>query len=497
MARHAEHIGFPLVGLLRGAGLPLRTQLYARLRDCILQGAPAPGSRVPSSRCLAEHLHIARNTAQAALEQLCAEGYTETRHGGGTYVSPQVQWEQVLSAQGPSLHRRRQAPLVDDSLAVDRSLGAGLPLAPGAPLVPERLRTLWARLLALQCRRGEAGFGYGDPRGLGELRTAIARHLVATRAVRCEADQILLFSSSQQAFDLLLRFVQAAPGVAMEDPGHQGFRLAVQASGRPCFPVGLDAGGIEPARIPQGVGMVFVTPSCQYPTGQVMPLERRMQLLAWAGRTGNYLVEYDYLGALRYFQHPQPSLQGLDREESVLYVGTCSEALFPAVRTTYLVVPRHLLDRLGSAREAVGGFTPLLEQAALAELFAAGHLDSHLRRVRKDYDVRREILHRELEARLGEQLDLQEGDASLHAILWLPRGQSDREIAHLARQRGLGVVPLSALTAGAVGRPGLLVGHTAASKLVLAHAAGLLGEIVSRQGPSRNGQGQASTLPMR
>ena len=298
--------------------------------------------------------------------------------------------------------------------------------------------------------------------------------------MRCTADQILLFSSSQQAFDLVVRFVQqAAPGIAMEDPGHQGFRMAVRASGRPCFPVGLDAGGIEVARIPQAAGMAFVTPSCQYPTGQVMPLERRLQLLAWAGRNAAYLVEYDYLGALRYFQHPQPSLQGLDREESVLYIGTCSEALFPAVRTAYLVVPPHLLERLGSAREAVGGFAPLIEQAALAELFTAGHVDSHLRRVRKEYEARREILHRVLEARLGAALDLQEGDASLHAILWLARGRSDREIAGLARRQGLGVVPLSALTSGAAGRPGLLVGYTAASKFVLARAAHLLAEIVS------------------
>jgi GntR family transcriptional regulator/MocR family aminotransferase len=347
----------------------------------------------------------------------------------------------------------------------------------GLPALDEFPVALWARLTARRWRRdGAALLGYTDARGYPPLREAIARYAVTARGVRCTPDQVVVVNGAQHGVDLLAR-VLLDPGDAawVEDPGWWPVRAAVRAVGARPVRVPVDAGGLvvaEGERRAPDARLAFVTPSYQAPLGAVLSLERRLALLAWAGRAGAWVLEDDYNGEYRYDAPPLPAVQGLDRAVHgdagrVVYVGSLSKTLAPGLRLGYLIVPPALVEPLRQARGASDLHTAVPEQAVLADFLAEGHFARHVRRTRALYR-RRQACLLALAPRLTHGLlELRPTGAGMQVLGLLPDGVDAAAVARAAAARGVVVTPLAAAAPGAApheatgGRGGLLLGFAA------------------------------------
>lgn len=447
---------------------PLYRQLYYAIRDAILTGRLQPGARLPASRTLARDLGVSRNTVLAAFEQLAVEGYLGGRVGAGSYVSRALPEEALTAravaaptpaspAPGPSARGRRLVGLA-------RSTARARPFAPGLPELAAFPFEEFARLLQRHWRAPPASFLIGaDPMGWRPLREALAAHLGAARAVRCTADQVLIVSGAQQALDLAAR-VLIDPGdrVWVEEPGYAGLEGALLAAGAELVPVPVDAEGLSVEagrRLAPDARMACVAPSHQYPLGITMSLARRLELLEWARTADAFVLEDDYDSEYRYSGRPLAALQGLDADGRVIYVGTMSKIMFPALRLGYMVVPAHLVDAFAAVRRITDTHPPMLAQPALAEFVADGRLAQHIRRMRALYAERQARFLELAREILGSALELRPAEAGMHLVGWLSPGIDDRAVAEAAARRGVEAPPLSAHYRGRPPRPGLLLGY--------------------------------------
>jgi GntR family transcriptional regulator/MocR family aminotransferase len=455
--------------------MTLTNELYDELRQSILRGELQPGSRLPSTRALAEERGVSRNTVLNAYEQLLAEGYVEARVGSGTCVARSLP-EELLTVRSherartgksacPTLSRRGEllASNPGRPLSVPRrprAFESGLPDAAAFPF-----RT-WTRLMARQWRRPSYELlSYGDPAGYRPLREAIAAYVRTARAVRCDAEQVFIVSGSQQALDLTARLLIDPGDVALiENPGYPGARVALSAAGASLVALPVDADGADIARRAgraKNARLVFVTPSHQYPLGVTLSLRRRLALIEWASQRGAWIVEDDYDSEFRYRKKPLPSLQGLDAAGRVIYLGTFSKTLFPSLRLGFVVLPPELVDPFRRARAVVDGHSPVSEQAVLAEFIAGGHFARHIRRMRVLYEERQAVLVDAARRELDGLLDVRPLDGGMHLVGWLPEGADDVLVAERAAERGVYAVPLSRCSVGKAARPGLLLGYAA------------------------------------
>jgi GntR family transcriptional regulator/MocR family aminotransferase len=483
MARTPAAIPMTGVELDRRSPIPLSHQLADRLRTAILAGQLGAGFRLPSTRGLAAELGVSRNTVLLGYDQLVAEGYVEGRVGSGTRVAS-VLPETLLQAPAVAssgeastrlapapigLSRRATAVAAAPSMpgAVGVAPGDWLrPFRPGVPALDVFPAALWARLVARHVRRTMPDLlAYQDPAGYRPLREAIAAYLGVSRGVRCTADQVIVVVGGQSGLDLAAR-VLLDPGDAVwvEDPGYLGVRGALLAAGARLVPVPVDDQGLEvtagEARGPDA-RLAYVTPSRQLPLGMAMSLGRRLALLAWAARTGAWIVEDDYDGEFRYAGRPLPALQGLRSDGRVIYIGTFSKVLFPALRLGYLVVPPDLVAAFVAARRFVDGHPPALEQAALTDFLAEGHFARHLRRMRTLYAARAKALVAEASHELSGLLDIHPPGAGMHLVGWLPPGIDDHVAARQAAAHSVATVPVSRFAIEPLGRGGLLLGFAA------------------------------------
>jgi GntR family transcriptional regulator/MocR family aminotransferase len=351
------------------------------------------------------------------------------------------------------------------------------------PALDEFPHAAWARLVARHAHAlTHAQMAYGDPAGLVPLREAIAEHLRAARAVLCEADHVLIVSGSQAALRLATA-VLLAPGdrVAVEEPGYPGARSALVAAGAEMVSIPVDEEGMSVAslrRRGRRVRAAYVTPSHQYPLGTSMTAVRRLALLDWAFRRGAWVLEDDYDSEYRYVSRPLGALQGMDAHERVVYLGTYSKVLFPAVRVGYLVVPPSLWQRFVDAREAFDLLSPTLYQLALAEFLREGHFARHLRRMRGVYLARRDALLTGLARHCGDWLTVHNADAGLHVAVLLSGGLNDEQVLRRMAERGLTATALSTCYAGTARRSGLLLGFGGSTERRLLEATRVLGEVL-------------------
>jgi GntR family transcriptional regulator/MocR family aminotransferase len=472
--------------LERLSAIPLHRQIYDATRRAILDGRLRPCQRVPSTRALALELGVSRLPVLAAYGQLLHEGYLEGRAGSGTFVGAALPDDLLTPAalgQEPVPGRAGAVRRLVRQRLLARDEGGLGPFRMSLPALDEFPHGVWARMVARHAHGlTHAQMAYGDPAGEVPLRLAIADHLRTARAVRCEAEQVLIVSGSQAALRLAST-VLLTPGdrAAVEEPSYPFARAALSAGGAELVPVPVDQEGMSVASLRRRaarVRAVYVTPSHQYPLGASMTAARRFELLEWAFRNDAWVLEDDYDSEYRYVSRPLGALQGMDSHERVVYIGTFSKVLFPAVRVGYLVVPPSLRQRFVDAREALDLMSPTLYQSALAEFLREGHFARHLRRMRGVYLKRRAALLAGLARYCGGRLTVHNADAGLHVAVLLAAGLDDEEVVHRMAGRGLTATALSTCYVGTARRSGLLLGFGGSTERRLLDACRVLGEIL-------------------
>ncbi|MCM2254907.1 MAG: PLP-dependent aminotransferase family protein [Vicinamibacteria bacterium] len=446
----------------------LQRQIYAGVRRAILDGVLPPGTRVPSSRELAADLRVSRTTSLLALEQLVAEGYLAARAGSGTFVAHELPDDRPRAHGTPPSRAARHPPLSKRGKALaagrppsDRLAGPPRPFRIGVPAVDLFPVRTWSQLVTRRLRSASPSqLDYGETTGALELRVAIAAHVRAARGTECDPEQVLVVSGAQRAIDLLCQLLLDPGDEAwMEEPGYPGARNALVAAGARIHPVRVDDEGIDVAagaRVAPRARLVYVTPSHQFPLGVPMSLRRRLALLQWASSAGAWVIEDDYDAEFRHGARPVPCLHGLDADGRVLYVGSFSKTLFPALRLGFVIAPRDLHDPLVAVRRASELHPPRLDQAVLADFMREGHYERHLRRMRRVYRERLEALEHAARRHCAGALKLRPALTGLHAVADLVEADAGRVFAAAARH-GVEVMPLSAYGFGRSRPPDALV----------------------------------------
>jgi len=421
----------------RGAK-PLYRQIYDAYRARVLRGDLRGGQIVPSSRELARELRISRLPVLNAYAQLIAEGYFVTRVGAGTFIADVPRRDARVRPSGERRISANAAALPKFERPVwPERLG---PFQVGQPDLHLFPMHIWSRIVARQSRHMRVkSMEYGEPMGLRDLRETIAHYVRSSRSVRCDPEQILIVSGSQQALDLSTR-VLLDPGDAawVEEPGYWLVHQVLKAAGCKAVPVPVDASGLNVAlgaKLEPKARAMFVAPSHQYPLGVTMSAARRLQLLAWAQRSNAWVIEDDYDSEFRYDSMPIASLQGLDRNDRVIYIGSFSKAMFPSLRLGYLIVPPDLVERFTAMRQALDLCPSYATQAVMAEFIREGHFARHIRRMRPIYAERRRVL---LEA-LGSDAEIIGAEAGMHVTMLIDG--DDRKIA--AKSTDVILSPLS------------------------------------------------------
>ncbi|MGN6085115.1 MocR-like pyridoxine biosynthesis transcription factor PdxR [Trinickia sp.] len=462
--------------LERGTGEPMYRQVLRLVQQAILTGQLAPGTKLPSSRTLADDLDVARNTVLRVYDQLTAEGYVLSTTGSGTYVAdtrPDTAAVRPRSAPAASKPSMTRDALAQQSLSMRgrRLIGrAGVApkqwgaFMPGVPDVAEFPARTWSRLQARLWKEANPELlTYAPGGGYRPLRRALSDYLRVARSVKCSPDQIILTTGIHQSMDLAVRLLTDVGDRAwVEEPCYWGARSVLQSAGLELEPIPVDSEGLNPRELSPAVPprLAVVTPSHQYPLGMVMSLARRRTLLEYARQHGVWILEDDYDSEFRYGSHPLASLQGLDEAGHVIYVGSLGKILFPGLRIGYMVAPEHLVDTFRTGAAELYREGQLMHQAVLAEFIMDGYLTSHVRRMRALYGERRQILIDAIHSRFGNTLPVMGDEAGLHLVLGLPEGTNDRTVTAAAFEAGVVVRPLSTYySQESAAQPGLLLGY--------------------------------------
>lgn len=431
------------------------------MREGIRSGRLARGARLPSSRGLAARLGVSRGVVSEAYGQLAAEGYLTSRQGAPVRVSAAV--------RGVERHPAAQSLL--PSFSYD--LRPSLPDLAGFP------RDRWLRSLRAALRESElSAIGYPDPRGTPQLREALSDYLGRARGAAADPERILICTGFAQGLSLLCRAfaAQGVGAVALEDPGWHMHRLIVEQSGLEVVPIGVDDEGIDVHALGESdASVVIVTPAHQFPTGVALSPRRRAQLIEWAQAADGLVVEDDYDGELRFDRGAIGALQGL-APERVIYAGSASKRLAPAMRLGWLLAPSWTSWHIAAIKAAEDAGSEAIGQLALAHFISRGELDRHLRRMRATYQRRRAALL----GALGRRLPSLRPAGRAHGLfepVALPEGVEESALIAAAASRGLGVEGLSLHRYRPLGKPGLVLGYGGLSEPALHRGIGLLAEV--------------------
>lgn len=452
---HAQLFG---IVLDRSAPEPLNAQLAAALRGIVLSGAAPPGARLPASRQLAQDLSVSRVTAQAALDQLVAEGYLFARRGAGTYVAGHL----------PNLAPPTTSPSAGPSPEGHRAIR---PFQHSIPDFDSFPHADWARHLDAAWRRPHPDLLMTpDPFGWPPLRVAVAAHLKAWRGVDCGAGQIVITSGARETFDLIAHLFSPGRTIQIEDPGYLPIQQRLSAAGLRCHLTPVDDEGFDPGLLLPETAGVVVTPSRQFPMGMALPLSRRLALLDWAGRQNALVVEDDYDSEFRFTGQPLPALTSLDGGRRTIYVGSFSKLLSPSLRIGYFVVPKTLVGALKTAIGRDSTQASLVPQPALANFIESGAFSIHLRRMRRLYARRRKALLDAIAANLSGWLVPGSEPSGLH-IVCAPgpqlTGIPEQVVVDSAERAGLSLRPLSAYCHGPARVSGFILGYAAFDEATL------------------------------
>jgi len=478
------------ISLDRGKTTPIYKQIYDQIRELILLGELRDGDHLPASRKLARKLAVSRVSVTTAYSQLAVEGYIVSKVGSGTFVASilstgaddavvETTRELNLSGWGKriQLAESLESEVVNSGRpAIDFGFGRSFP-----HIFPYNI---WRRLLARYLSTDDTMLSrYGSAAGYVPLREAVASYLQRQRGVDCDMDQVVIVSGIQQALDIICRlFLVKGDVLLVESPGYVDAYNLFRTFGAKLLPVPVDDQGlpVESIKDTNNCRLAFVTPSNQFPRGGTMPLNRRFALLEWAQRSNAYILEDDYDGELRYSSHPIAALQGLDKEGRVIYLGTFSKVLFPALRLGYLVLPAPILPIFLKAKELVDRGAPTLTQAAVADFISEGYFERHLRRLRKEYGRRRKTLVEALDTYLPALVDYSDVEAGLHVMVFLPADLVEEQIVSAAAALGVGVYPGSAYHLHRYSQPSLLLGFSGLGNPEIIEGVKLLADAVKK-----------------
>ncbi|MBW4028760.1 MAG: PLP-dependent aminotransferase family protein [Acidobacteria bacterium] len=450
------------IWLDRRQSTTLQDQLSRQIKELIQRRDLKPQEMLPSTRDLATQLKVSRNTVVYAYERLISEGYAESRARSGVFICSLV----ALPRRSREPDAPKRAKQLDDEISSpSRALRTPVPFRPCQPDVTLFPLPIWNRLRGRALRQhGQQLLHYQAScvAGLPALRQSLARYLTASRGVHCDWRQIVITSGSQQALYLLADLIVPRYGkrVYMEDPGYLGARLAWQNAGATILPGALDEHGLMlPASDIKDLSLIYTTPSRQFPTGVSLSLGRRLAILDYAVRNKTWVVEDDYDAEFRYNSAPLPSLQSLDANDRVIYVGTFSKVLYPSLRLGYVVVPPSLFDAFRKIKHLIDDHGPLIDQATLAMFLEGGAFHSHIRRCRKAY-AERQALFLELFRNSGLPLEFRDTDGGMNLVGWLPSGSDDYKLSSRLRSGGLDIPSISSFSLNRRD-PGLVFGFTA------------------------------------
>lgn len=472
---------------------PIYWQIYSTICNAILDRRVESGAPLPSTRSLAEQLGVSRTSVVDAFEILAAEGYVETRHGSGTYVA-QLNELKLVSAGRPAggvqdtAGRRgdfdRIQRLADIGRSANENALMTVPFASGLCTLDARTRDAWRRISSKHyASLGDTHRGYASPLGSWRLREQIANYLRVSRGVSCEASQILVVSGTQQAMDIVIRTLLGPESkVWVEDPAYPSSKAALNAHGVTCVPVPIDRNGMiikAGKTLAPKADCAFVTPSHQFATGAIMSVPRRLELLAWAEKTGAWIVEDDYDSEYRFAGRPITALQGLDTRGSVIYIGTFSKVLLPGLRMGYLVAPPALVDAFCGCRALLDRHPPSSQQDILADFLAEGHFLSHIRRTRAFYHEALNAIVGALREELEGCLEIQKPEAGMQLSIALPDSVSDVALCARLKEIGIAARALSPLFEEAANRrSAVLLGYSGFSIRELRKAAHATGRVI-------------------
>jgi GntR family transcriptional regulator / MocR family aminotransferase len=450
---------------------PLHRQIYDAFRTAIVEGKLRRGQRIPSTRTLAVEIGVSRFPVLNAYAQLLAEGYFESRVGAGTVVSSWIP-DRVAPREAhgarPAATRSGPRRVAVRSASLPplyharwlRNLGA---FGVGQVAFDHFPLQAWSNLVTRRCRTTDArALHYGDQMGSPAFREIIADYLRTARSLRCEADQIMVVSGSQQALELTARvLLDAGDPVWVEEPGYRLAKTVFALNGCRVHPVPVDGEGLDVAagiKLCRKARAAFVTPSHQFPLGVSMSASRRLQLLDWARTNGSWIIEDDYDSEYRYESSPIASLQGLDTNGRVVYVGTFSKVLFPGLRLGYLAIPSDLVEHFIAVRRAMDIGPPNFYQDVVADFISEGHFARHIRRTRTLYHERRRVLVESLRKELGSKVEVLGSETGMHLTVMLPKELRDLAISERASRLKLWLWPLSPSYAGNARQPGFILG---------------------------------------
>ncbi len=411
----------------KAPGVPLYEALYRCIRRDILEGRLAPGEKLPSKRALSQHLEVSKITVETAYNQLLSEGYIRSREKVGYFVEAV---ERPTGTHQPDNHPQpsQEAPLLD--------LTGG-----GAERFPFSVWTKLQREVILD--QGERLLLPLPNQGIPELRRAISAHLAAFRGMRVDPEQILVGAGTDFLYNLLIQLLGRDKVYAVEEPGYGKIRKIYAAGGVRVLSAPMDDKGVRP-ELPGGARVLHISPSHHFPTGLVTPMSRRLELLAWARRGQNWIIDDDYDSEFRFDAHPVPTMQSLDRSGRVIYMNSFSKTLAPSIRISYMVLPQGLMRRF---RKELGFYSctvPSFEQYTLARFLELGHFEKHINRMRKFYKARRNRVITALKScPYAHRLTILEQDAGLHFLLKVHTQRTDRELTQALAAAGIRVHALS------------------------------------------------------
>jgi GntR family transcriptional regulator/MocR family aminotransferase len=424
---------------------PISIQIAHGIRDAIFSQRLPPGAKLPPTRELAQRLRVSRTTVIEAYDWLIAEGYAQARQGSGTYLT-----SALALTPDPAPHAeipRRRTDLASEA-SVEFDFRSGLP---ALDLFP---RARWKSSLARGLAEvGPDGLGYGPVEGLPRLRQLIAEYIARTRGLPVSPERVVITIGVAQALDLILRALAPIPCIALEEPGAEPVRRLIHLQRIPSMAVPVDDHGLRVDLLDSTEptpAVVHVVPSHQYPTGVVMSLERRLSLLNWAGEHGAVIIEDDYDSEFRYDQSPPVALAALDSTQRVVYIGTFSKTMFPALRLGFCVLPEFLMDRLLSLKWFSDRCVPIVEQLALIDWLDSGVFERHVKKMRKIYSLRRETLVNTIAHRFGTQARVLGVPAGMHVMISLEIRRSEAEIVERVLKAGVRVYPASVCYGGQI-----------------------------------------------